>query len=152
MAAADWQEEVQTLRGALFRSPRDGPAAHLLFLCVANSARSQVAEGIARSLAPEGVRVSSAGAWPASVHRGAVEVLEEIGIDASQQFSKSIDEIDLATVDAVITLCGEQVCPIMPGGVPRVHWPMPDPTGRGLAGFRELCAELQRRLGALLVP
>ena len=98
-----WREEVRALR--------ERTLSHLLFLCVANSARSQVAEGIARSLAPDGVRISSAGAWPASVHRGAVEALEEVGIDASEQFSKGIDEIDLSTVDAVITLCADPVCP-----------------------------------------
>ena len=140
----DWKEEVRALR--------ESAPSHLLFLCVANSARSQLAEGIARSLAPDGVRISSAGAWPASVHRGAIEALEEIGIDASEQFSKGLDAIDLSTVDAVITLCADPVCPAMPGDVSRLHWPMPDPVARGPAGFRELRDELQRRLEALLAP
>jgi arsenate reductase len=137
---SDWQAEVETLRE---RRP-----AHVLFLCVANSVRSQLAEGLARSLA-DGVKVSSAGAFPARVHAQAVEALAELGIDAGDHYSKSIDEIDLDSVDAVITLCADQVCPAMPRDVPTVHWPMPDPTARGLAGFRELRDELRLRLAAL---
>ncbi len=138
---ADWRDEVRELRA---RHP-----THVLFLCVANSVRSQLAEGLARSLAPEDVRISSAGAYPGSVHALAIETLVEIGIDAGAHYSKGIDEIDLANVDAVITLCADQVCPALPGDVARLHWPMPDPTARGLAGFREVRDELRRRLAAL---
>ena len=65
----------------------------ILFLCVANSARSQMAEGIAKSLAPSGVKIWSAGSRPASVRLEAVEVLREIGIDISSSRSKSVSEI-----------------------------------------------------------
>ncbi|MGZ8474575.1 MAG: arsenate reductase ArsC, partial [Candidatus Deferrimicrobiaceae bacterium] len=78
---------------------------HILFLCVANSSRSQMAEGIARSLAPLGVKVSSAGSSPAPVHPRAIQVLKEIGIDISGHRSKGLDSIDAGSIDAVITLC-----------------------------------------------
>ncbi len=100
---------------------------HMLFLCVANSARSQMAEGIARSLAPQGVRVSSAGSEPKSINPLAIKVLREIGLDISSHHSKHISEIDLSSVELVVTLCAEEVCPVFPGKVTRLHWAMPDP-------------------------
>ncbi len=99
---------------------------HVLFLCVANSARSQMAEGIARALAPEGVRVSSAGSEPTSLRPEAVEALREIGIDISGHRSKGMDEVE-RPVDAVVTLCAEEVCPAWLGPALRVHWGLPDP-------------------------
>ena len=103
---------------------------HILFLCVANSARSQMAEGIARSLAPHGVKVSSAGSSPTSVRPQAIQVLNEIGIDISGHRSKGLDSIDAGSVDAVITLCAEEVCPVFLGKAHRLHWGLPDPAGR----------------------
>jgi arsenate reductase len=121
----------------------------MLFLCVANSARSQMAEGIARSLAPAGVRVSSAGSEPSSVRPEAVQALGEIGIDISGQRSKGIDEVDVP-VEAVVTLCAEEVCPVWLGQAQRVHWGLPDPaavTGpHRLQAFRDVRDELRRRL------
>jgi arsenate reductase len=100
---------------------------NILFLCVANSARSQMAEGLARSiLAPDTV-VQSAGSKPSSVNPYAISVLEEIGINISAQKSKSVDEIDTGKIDLVITLCAEEVCPVFPGKVKQLHWPLPDP-------------------------
>ncbi|MDR3685180.1 MAG: arsenate reductase ArsC [Geothrix sp.] len=98
----------------------------LLFLCVANSARSQMAEGIARQLFPD-LRVQSAGSRPSRVNPYAIEVLAEQGIDASTHTSKSVQDIDPATVDLVITLCAEEVCPLFLGRAERLHWPIPDP-------------------------
>src|SRR5512147_216777 len=100
---------------------------HILFLCVANSARSQMAEGIARSLAPPGVIVSSAGSSPASVRQEAIQVLREIGIDISGHRSKGLDSIDAGSVDAVITLCAEEICSTYLGKARRLHWGLPDP-------------------------
>ena len=77
-----------------------------------------MAEGIARSLAPRGVKVSSAGSSPASVHPQAIRVLKEIGIDISGHRSKGLDSIGTGSVDAVITLCAEEVCPVFPGKNP----------------------------------
>ncbi len=98
----------------------------ILFLCVANSARSQMAEGLARRLFP-GVRIQSAGSRPGRVNPYAVEVLAEQGIDATGQVSKPVQGIDPATVDLVITLCAEEVCPLFLGGAEKLHWPIPDP-------------------------
>jgi len=125
---------------------------HILFLCVQNSARSQLAEGIARFLAPPGVTVSSAGSSPAFVRPQAIQVLKEIGIDISAHRSKAIDEIDAAAVDAVITLCAEEVCPIFLGDAVRLHWGLSDPAkAQGddearLNAFRSTRDELFRRL------
>ena len=104
---------------------------HILFLCVANSARSQMAEGIARSLAPKGVQVSSAGSVPSIVRPQAIRALGEIGIDISGHRSKGADSIDPSTVDAVITLCAEEVCPVFLGKAIRLHWGMQDPAMAG---------------------
>lgn len=99
----------------------------ILFLCVANSARSQMAEGLARALLGDRVEVMSAGSRPSKVNPSAIEAMAEIGIDISNQRSKSVDEIDTAGVDLVVTLCAEEVCPVLPGRVRRLHWPVPDP-------------------------
>ncbi len=98
----------------------------ILFLCVANSARSQMAEGLARRILGEGAEVSSAGSDPAHVNPHAVEAMAEIGIDITGQYSKSVDTIDLSSLDLVVTLCAEEVCPILPGQVRRLHWPIAD--------------------------
>ena len=127
----------------------------ILFLCVANSARSQMAEGIARSLAPPGVTVWSAGSHPTSVRPEAIAVLREIGIDISGYRSKSVTEIPPSEVDTVITLCGEEECPVFLGKARRLHWGLPDPAGvRGseaerLAAFMNTREELRRRIAAL---
>ena len=137
------------LEAAILRELRP---RHILFLCVQNSARSQLAEGIARLLAPPGVTVSSAGSSPAFVRPQAVQVLGEIGIDASGHRSKSIDEIDAASVEAVVTLCAEEVCPVFLGNALRVHWALPDPArapgdeAARLGAFRAVRDELFRRL------
>lgn len=99
----------------------------ILFLCVANAARSQMAEGLARSMAPRDVTIMSAGSMPARVSPYAIEVMKEIGIDISSHWSKSVDEIPKDRVSTVITLCAEEVCPVLPAGVDKLHWPQPDP-------------------------
>lgn len=125
----------------------------ILFLCVANSARSQMGEGLARRLFP-GLRIQSAGSRPSRVNPYAIEVLAEWGIDASTHTSKSVQDIDPATVDLVITLCAEEVCPAFLGKAERLHWPIPDPASDdpGLSPdqlrerFRMGRNEIQRRL------
>jgi arsenate reductase len=124
----------------------------LLFLCVANSARSQMAEGIARALAPAGVRIFSAGSRPTRVRPEAVAVLGEIGLDISGQRSKAVWEVPAAEVDTVVTLCAEEECPLFLGQAARLHWGLPDPaaaTGSEedrLAAFRGVRDELRRRI------
>ena len=99
----------------------------ILFRCVANSARSQMAEGLARATFGDRAIVASAGSKPARVNPYAIEVMREVGIDLAAHRSKSVDEIDPATVDLVITLCAEEVCPVFLGGARRLHWPIADP-------------------------
>lgn len=99
----------------------------LLFLCVANSARSQMAEGLARTRFGDRARVQSAGSAPSRVNPYAIEVMRELGYDLTAHHSKSVDTIDAATVDTVITLCAEEVCPVFLGGATRLHWPVQDP-------------------------
>lgn len=136
---------------------------HILFLCVANSARSQMAEGIARAAAGGRIRISSAGSAPSRLNPLAVEALAEIGVDISGQRSKTIDEVAPAAggpagqpVDAVITLCAEEVCPVWLGAAHRLHWGLPDPAAaRGsrdeqIQAFRTVRDELGRRLDLLL--
>ena len=139
----NWKAEAEQLRAAQTR--------HVLFLCVANSARSQMAEGIARALAPPSVKISSAGSQPSRLNPMAVKALAEIGIDISGHRSKSVNDIPPDDVDAVITLCAEEVCPVFLGKL-RVHWGLRDPAGAGkdeaeqLQAFREVRYELRRRL------
>lgn len=128
----------------------------ILFLCVANSARSQMAEGLARQLFP-GFRIQSAGSRPSRVNPYALEALAEAGIDASGQVSKSVEDIDPASVDLVISLCAEEVCPLFLGGAERLHWPIPDPASDDpslapedlRARFRAGRDEIRRRLESL---
>ena len=133
-----------------------GRTPGILFLCVANSARSQLAEGLARAHFGDRARVLSAGATPAGVNPLAVAALAEVGIDASSQASKSVDEIDPADVDLVVTLCAEQVCPAYPKRVRKLHWPLPDPAAvapeERLEAFRETRDELARRIAELELP
>jgi protein-tyrosine-phosphatase len=142
-----WQSEAAELRRL---APR-----HVLFLCVANSARSQMAEGIARSLAPAGVTISSAGSRPSRVNPLAIRALDEIGIDIRRHHSKSVESISPDGVEAVITLCAEEVCPVFLGKAHRIHWGLPDPAGDGtteeaqLQAFRAVRDELRRRLGVV---
>ena len=130
----------------------------VLFLCVGNSARSQMAEGLARAHFGDAVRVQSAGSKPSSVHPLAVAALAEVGIDLSRQRSKSVAEIDAGSVDLVITLCAEEVCPVYPKRVRKLHWPLPDPAAgpsvfaHPLDAFRDVRDELARRIAEIDPP
>ena len=105
----------------------DAQAATILFLCVANSARSQMAEGLARMIFGAWVPVLSAGSAPAGVNPYAIEVMRELGVDLTTHRSKSVHTIDPASVGTVVTLCAEEVCPVFLGEARRLHWPIPDP-------------------------
>lgn len=135
-------------------SPR--PAEGLLFLCVANSARSQMAEGLARHRFQDRVRVFSAGSTPSHVNPYAIEVMAELGIDLASHRSKSVDTIDPESISTVITLCAEEVCPVFLGRAKRLHWPIPDPASSDphlsraemLARFRTARDTLKRMIEA----
>lgn len=100
---------------------------NILFLCVANSARSQMAEGLARQYLPADIVVQSAGSEPSALNPYAVKAMAELGIDISQHYAKAIEEIDSSEIDCVITLCAEEACPVFLGKVPRLRWPINEP-------------------------
>ena len=99
----------------------------ILFLCVANSARSQMAEGLARSILGDRAIVGSAGSAPTALNPYAVEVMREIDIDISRHAARSVDAADIEFVDLAVTLCMEEVCPARPGRMRHLHWPVGDP-------------------------
>jgi arsenate reductase len=129
----------------------------ILFLCVANSARSQMAEGLARRRFGDRLEVASAGSAPREVNPFAVEVMAEIGIDVSAHRSKSVDELDVARFDRIVTLCAEEVCPVVPASVEHLHWPIEDPASDDprlddealRARFRSARDEIRRRIATL---
>lgn len=113
------------------------PPPNLLMLCVANSARSQMAEGLARRLFGSRVRVESAGTAPTRVHPLAIEAMQEVGVDLASHASKSVDTIEPYSTNLTITLCDEVACPewVHPGQ--RLHWPIADPVAAGtIESFR----------------
>lgn len=124
----------------------------VLFLCVHNSARSQIAEGLLRRMAGEFMDVSSAGSQPSAINPFAVRVLQDRGIDASMQYAKNVQDFLTQSFDYVITLCEDEVCPVFPGAGARLHWGMPDPsavegdTDTRLDAFRETADAIQARL------
>ena len=129
----------------------------VLFLCVQNAARSQMAEGWARKLFPAGVRIASAGSQPAAeVNPYAMRVMEEVGIDISRQRPSSFANVPMGDMDTVITLCAEAICPLPPAGLVLHNWRLPDPVAvqgseeEKLAAFRAVRDELHSRLEVLL--
>jgi arsenate reductase (thioredoxin) len=130
----------------------------LLFLCVANSARSQMAEGLARAHFGDAVRVQSAGSRPTAVSPLAIAALAEVGIDIAGHVSKSVAQIDPLSIDLVVTLCAEEVCPVFPRRVKKLHWPLPDPavepspTEHPLDAFRAVRDELAARIAEMEPP
>ncbi|MHC5021740.1 MAG: arsenate reductase ArsC [Planctomycetota bacterium] len=115
----------------------------VLFLCVANSSRSQMAEGIARALLSERT-VCSAGSEPSQVNPYAVRAMAELGIDLSQHASTAIADVDRDAVGLVVTLCAEEVCPVFPAAVETHHWPFETK----LAAFREVRDQIRSKLEA----
>jgi arsenate reductase len=128
----------------------------ILFLCVHNSARSQIAEGLLRAMAGDRVQVFSAGSDPTRVHPFALRVLQDEGIDAASQRSKSVNEHVNQRFDYVITLCAEEVCPTFPNAATRLHWELTDPaaaegsTDEQLAAFQQTVSELKERLARFI--
>lgn len=131
------------------------PPGTVLFLCLHNASRSQMAEGFARAFAPSEVTLMSAGTQPSRVHPNAIAVMQEVGIDLTTHVSKHVDDTPWRTADTVVTLCGEQeeTCPPLAGDVRRVHWPLPDPSlappERSLEVFREVRDEIRWRVASL---
>lgn len=131
-------------------------ANEYFFLCVANSARSQMAEGLAKSIFGKLHNVQSAGSKPTHISTHAIEALQEIGIDISKNESKNVDSVDPSKVDLVITLCEEEVCPAFFGKAKKIHWPFPDPARipmtdntRRLEEFRKVRDGIMERIRSL---
>lgn len=128
----------------------------ILFLCIQNSAGSQMAEALARSMFPPSIEVMSAGSKPSFVNPYAVRAMREAGIDISTHFSKSVADIDTSNIDLAVTLCAEEVCPATLGKVRRIQWPLPDPAqfsasdDQVISRFRLTRDELRTRLATLL--
>jgi arsenate reductase len=101
-----------------------------------------MAEGLARSILGGQLDVTSAGSQPSKVNSYAIGAMSEVGIDISGHHSKSVSDVDSASVDAVVTLCADEVCPVLPGRVMRLHWPIPDPASSDPALSTQ---EMQRR-------
>lgn len=107
----------------------DTPKQRVLILCTANSARSQMAEGILRWLAGDRYEAFSAGSKATSVNPFAIRVMDEIGVDIRAQRSKTFEQFLGQPFDAVITVCDSAAenCPFLPGKYTRIHWSFPDP-------------------------
>jgi arsenate reductase len=122
----------------------------VVFLCVANSARSQMAEAFARASAPAGWEVYSAGSRPTQLNPLVTEVLDEVNIDSSGQRSKSMDHVPLLDADWVITLCAEEECPVGVTRGRKLHWPLPDPAAapseHALETFRNVRDRIRERI------
>lgn len=101
----------------------------VLILCTGNSARSQMAEGLLRTLSAGALEVYSAGTAPSQVNPLAIRAMAERGIDISQHRSKHLNEFLAQPFDVVITVCDQaaEVCPVFPGRAERIHWSFPDP-------------------------
>lgn len=130
----------------------------VLFLCTGNSCRSQMAEGFARALGGGRVEAQSAGIEAHGQNPRAVAAMAEAGIDISGQESTRLSDDMLERVDLVVTVCGhaDEHCPVLPAGVKRVHWSLPDPakatgTEAGIADtFRAVRDDIHYRVKQLL--
>ena len=122
----------------------------VLFICVHNAGRSQMAAGFLRHLGGDRVEVLSAGSEPTDrVNPVAIEAMAEVGIDISAEQSKLLNVTTVQRVDVVITMgCGD-ACPIYPGKRYE-DWQLPDPAGRPLAAVRPIRDEIQARVSRLL--
>ncbi len=134
------------------------PPMRVVFICLHNAARSQMAEGFARVMAPPGAEVWSAGTEPTRVHPMAIEVMAEVDVDLGAQSSKRLDQVPWRDADTIVTLCGEsdEMCPSVGPLVRTVHWPLPDPSRAGAADaprvFREVRDEIRWRVASLWPP
>jgi arsenate reductase len=130
----------------------------VLFLCTGNSARSQMAEGLMRSLGLGLWEVKSGGLLPSYVHPLAIRVMEEIGIDISHQTSKSMEQFLNEDFDYIVTLCDHAAmsCPTFPGQAKRLHWSLEDPAAavgtieQRLIVFRKIRDEIKTKIEEFL--
>jgi protein-tyrosine-phosphatase len=140
------------------RPERGSPRARVLFLCTGNSARSQMAEALCERLSGDAVSAASAGSHPKPLHRNAVRVMRERGIDLAGRRSKHLSEFSGRRFDYVISLCDRvrEVCPEFPGGPELIHWSIRDPArepgsdDETLPAFERVADELRTRIEFLI--
>ena len=126
----------------------------VLILCTGNSARSQMAEGLLRDIGGDRFGVASAGVAPTHIRPEAIQVMRDMGIDISKQYSKSVYEFTGQEFDYVITVCdnANEQCPVFPGNTKRIHWSFEDPAAAQgdeetrLGVFRRVRDEILQRL------
>lgn len=144
--------------GTMLNNHSDESTTRVLFLCTHNSARSQMAEGIARALGKGRIAAFSAGSEPATVHPDAVRVLADMGIDISQQHSRHLEEFSDQRFDYIITTCDRmrEACPMFPDDPERIHWSFPDPAmiddpDERYKQFHVIARELVTRIHHLII-
>jgi arsenate reductase (thioredoxin) len=122
----------------------------VLFLCVHNAGRSQMAAGFLRHLAEDRVEVLSGGSAPAeAINPAAVEAMAEVGIDIADQHPKPWTDDTVGAADVIVSMgCGD-ACPVLPGKR-YLDWELEDPAGKGVASVRPIRDEIERRVRGLL--
>ena len=159
------QEALQTVGASLFpmtltkSTPPRGPV-RVLFVCTHNSARSQIAEGLLRTMGSKRVQAFSAGSEPKPVHELAVRVMQENNIDIRSQRSKGLETVTGEQFDFVVTVCdrARENCPVFPGKPVHIHWSIPDPAStegseeEKLKRFRAVADQLTERVQYFLGP
>ncbi|WP_182885223.1 arsenate reductase ArsC [Microbispora sp. H10885] len=130
--------------------PTTAPVASVLFVCVHNAGRSQMAAGFLSHLAGDRIEVRSAGSLPAEqVNPAAVEAMKEVGIDISSQAPRVLTPEVVQASDYVITMgCGD-ACPIFPGKK-YLDWALDDPAGKGVEAVRPIRDEIRSRIESLI--
>lgn len=131
---------------------------NILFLCTGNSCRSQIAEGWARRLGGDWLQVQSAGIESHGKNPRAITVMQEAGVDISQQASTKVTEEMLNSADFLVTVCGhaDEHCPVLSAGIRKEHWPLDDPakaTGSDeeiMAVFRASRDDIRQRVTDLI--
>ncbi len=124
--------------------------SRILFICVANSGRSVIAERIVRDRYPAH-EARSAGSQPGTApHPVVLEALREIGIDASDHVPRQLDDESVAWADVVVSTCGEEACPVTPPGTRRIYWNVPDPKNEPIERVRAIRDDIAERVDALI--
>lgn len=130
-----------------------------LFVCKGNEARSQMAEGFAKSMANGNVKVYSAGLGPGGLNKFAIDVMKELGIDIGEQATRAFDEVPVTKIDTVITLSSDSdpLPKNLKKKATQIHWPLTDPTtvsgsdAEVKKAFRSVRDEIRNRVQVLLV-
>ncbi len=123
---------------------------NILFVCIENSCRSQMAEGFARAFGEGIIEAYSAGSKPSGkVNPMAIEVMREVSIDISNNISKSFSELAVSNFDYVITMGCKDVCPIIPA-YKHIEWQIDDPKGKDIDFFRKVREDISQKVSELI--